>query len=81
MNRYYADFRDNLINTINNSNLELGAVYYILKDVTNLVYEKFLEGAQAERESEERRIQQMQEAAMNATEAPSEDPPEEDEDV
>ena len=34
-NTYLHDFRNNMINTINDSGLPVGVVYYIMKDILN----------------------------------------------
>lgn len=34
-NTYLNDFKNNMVNTINNSGLPVGVVYYIMKDLFN----------------------------------------------
>lgn len=52
MNRSYEVFRNNVINTIQNSDIELGAAYYILKDVLGEVEKAYSHSIQQELEAE-----------------------------
>lgn len=69
MNRNYIEFRDAVINAINQSGLELGAAYFVLKDVSNQVYNEFVKEVNKERDEEMAKIKEMQEAAMKAAES------------
>lgn len=69
MNRNYIEFRDTVINAINQSGLELGAAYFVLKDVSNQVYNEFVKEVNKERDEEMAKIKEMQEAAMKAAES------------
>ena len=48
-NNKLETLRTNLIKTLNNSNLEIGAAYYVLKDVCNTLEEMYYNALNDER--------------------------------
>ena len=64
MNRNYENFRNNIVYAMRNSGLDIGAMYYILKDVLNDVERTYSSSIQQEIEAE--RLAQEEAARQEA---------------
>lgn len=53
-NTYLHDFRNNMINTINDSGLPVGVVYYIMKDILNDIQNAYENTLKKEKEESKR---------------------------
>ena len=53
-NTYLHDFRNNIINTVNDSGLPVGVVYYIMKDILNDIQNAYENTLKKEKEESKR---------------------------
>lgn len=61
MNRNYESFRNGIMYIMRSSGLEIGAIFYILKDVLREVEETYSNTLRQEIEAEERQRQEAEE--------------------
>lgn len=65
MNRNYESFRSNVVYAMRNSGLEIGAIYYILKDILNEAEHAFSSTVQQEIEAERNAMMEAESHAEN----------------